>query len=267
MESTLSLSLNDLSGEVGRFLGYGRGAPFGDAAWTKDQQAAIDSCVASGLRQFYFPPAVPPDVSSYDWSFLKPVYTTTLAQGNSVVTLPDDFGGFEGDITISTTVSQVTWPVMLVGEGQVRQRYSQLPAASGRPIVASIQPLKGTGISKGQRFQLFFFPLADATYTIQFAYYVLPDYLTQSLPFSYGGMAHAETVLESCLKIAEERLDDSSTVHALKFMERLQASISLDRRLKPQRLGYNRDNSDWRGWGERRDRHWLNLVQVNGIQY
>src|SRR5436190_13671644 len=98
MESTLSLTLNDLSAEVGRFLGYGRGAAFQDAAWTKDQQAAIDSCVASGLRQFYFPPAVPPEISSYDWSFLKPVCTATFTQGASVVALPDDFGGFEGDI-------------------------------------------------------------------------------------------------------------------------------------------------------------------------
>lgn len=266
-ESTLSLKYSDLVGEVGLFLGYGRGAEFGDSAFTTQQQAAIDSCVRSGLRQFYFPPPLDQSGSSYDWSFLKPTVELTFAQGEDHIDLPDDFGGFEGPIGLLSTTSQVSWQVPLTGEGNVRQKYSELPEATGRPLLAALAPQKGTTFLRGQRFQMLLFPLADTDYTLQFAYYVLPDYLSGSYPYAYGGMAHAETILESCLAIAEQRLDDASSVHSMKFNERLAASVSLDRRSKPQRLGYNGDNSDGRNRLDRRGLHWQNLVTVGGVQY
>ncbi len=266
-ESTLSLALDDLAGEVGLFLGYGRGSPLGDPPWNTQQQAAITSCVKSGLRQFYFPPPIEGQESAYDWSFLKPVASVTFAQGASTIALPDDFGGFEGQITLSSTASQVSWPVDLVHEGTVRQRYSELPNASGRPLIASLQPLKPTTLSSGQRFQLFLFPLADQAYTLQFEYYVLADYLTGLLPYALGGMAHIETILESCLSIAEQRLDDASSVHSMKFKERLLGSISLDRRNKAQKLGYNADRSDRMDQFNRRNHYWDQLTTVNGVQY
>lgn len=266
LESTLSLKLVDLQGDIGIFLGWGRGAALGDPAWSTQQQAMVDSISKSGLRQFYFPPPVEGQESSYDWSFLKPIVTIDFPAGASTIALPDDFGGFEGEITLLSTTSQVSWPVSLVGEGAVRQQYSALPIANGRPLMAALQPLKGTTASAGQRFQLYIFPNADQDYSLQFAYYILADYLSGSQPYAYGGMAHAETILESCLAIAEQRLDDASSVHSAKFQERLMASISLDRRSKPQTLGYNRDNSDHRRYG-REDLHWLNTVKVNGVQY
>ena len=264
MESTLSLKYSDLAGEVGLFLGFGRGADNGDTPWTTKQQAAIDSCVKSGLRNFYFPPPVEGSQSSYDWSFLKPTRSLPFASGVSTVALPDDFGGFEGPITISSTTASVPWDVPLVGEGSVRQKHAEQPAATGRPVMAAIQPLKGTTQGEGQRFQLALWPLADQAYTLQFAYYILADCLTGSRPYAYGGAAHVETILESCLAIAEQRLDDASSVHTMKFAERLLASISLDRRYKPQRLGQNLDRSDWR---EMRSRHCGNGVTLNGIEY
>jgi hypothetical protein len=190
-----------------------------------------------------------------------------FAQGTSVIPLPDDFGGFEGYLTLSATASQVSWPIPLVSEARVRQQYAELPIAAGRPLIAGLQPIKGTTSVASQRFQLLIFPVADQEYTLSFQYYLLPDCLTPAYPYVYGGMAHAETVLESCLAIAEERFDDASGVHAQKFMERLVASISMDRKSKPQKLGYNGDRSD-RHMGWHRDwLHWENLVQVNGVQY
>src|SRR5438552_16657040 len=100
-EPTLSLAIDDLRGEVGFFLGFGRGAPKGDATWTTQQLATIDSAVASGLRQFYFPPPVEGQASSYDWSFLKPIVTLAVASQTRTTPLPDDFGGLEGRINLS----------------------------------------------------------------------------------------------------------------------------------------------------------------------
>jgi hypothetical protein len=114
-----------------------------------------------------------------------------------------------------------------------------------------------------------FWPISDQTYTLTFAYYLNPDYLSGAFPFAYGGAQHAETLLESCLAIAEKILDDAATVHAAEFEKRLAVSMDLDRRTKPQNLGYNRDQSDQQDRYRHRqdDQHGWSTVQVNGVTY
>lgn len=267
-ESSLSLKFTDITGEVGLFLGYGRGSDNGDSPWSSQQQAAIESIVRSGLRQFYFPPPLEDGGSSYDWSFLKPFTSLAIASGQSVVPMPEDFGGFEGQISVTSGNSTRPWPINLFNEGQVVQAYAKTPTASGPPIMAALRPLKGTGDKRGQRYDLYVYPLTDQAYTLLFAYYLLAEALSGTRPYAYGGMSHVETILESCLAIAEQRLDDASTVHTAKFMERLAASISSDRRNKAQTLGYNRDRSDevHSQW-DRRGRLGWNGITINGTQY
>lgn len=251
-ESTLVLGYNDYIWRVGDFLGWGRGVLNGDVAYSTAEQARLDDCVASGIRQFYFPPPLQPGGSPYDWSFLHPVHTDTLATGASFISLPDDFGGFEGFLTCSPGVSTtVPWKVRLYNEANIREAFAKCPQASGPPTMCALNVLKGTTSVAGQRTQLLFYPLSDQTYQVQFQYYLLPDYLSGSNPYVYGGASHVETVLESCLSIAEQRLDNQPGVHTAKFMERLAASIGQDRKNKAEVFGYNGDRSDnhRRGWG------------------
>jgi len=266
-ESTLSLSFNDLQAEVGSFLGWGSGPnpPYNDGAWTPFQQQRILSAVKSGLRNFFFP-TPPQGGPTYDWSFLRPVATLGLSSSAQTVQLPDDFGGFEGQITLLTTKGMLWHPIQLVNEGQVRERYSFSPNVTGRPQVAALQPLKGTTATAGQRWQLFLYPQADQAYTLQFTYYLLCDFLDGGFPFPLGGMAHAETILESCLAVAEQRQDDAQGVHTANFLTRLAASIAADRRNKAQTLGYNRDLSDGPRFGLRRD-HLQDRIMYKGVQY
>lgn len=269
-ESTLSLTLNDLSAEVGLFLGWGRGAtlPYTDPAWTTQQQAAITSAVNSGLRQFYFPPPLHDGEAPYDWSFLKPVATLSLPASSVTVPLPDDFGGFEGRIVITTQPSSSWWPVDLTGVGRVYEQQAKLPSTTGRPQMACEEPLKGTTGTQGQRFQLRFWPIPDQAYTLQFQYYLLPDALSPPFPYIYGGASHAETILASCKWAAERDLDDmAGGPQAQNFMMRLAASIGVDRKFKPQNFGYARDNSDWRH-GNIYDpwREWARIT-IQGVQY
>jgi hypothetical protein len=262
LESTLSLTLNDLNGQVGLFLGYGSDA----TVWSTQQADVIDGCVRSGLRQFYFPPPLDGQESSYDWSFMKPVVALTLLQGKSTLELPDDFGGIEGEITMPSTTSR-WYALQVTGEGRVRQKYAEMPTTTGQPLMAAVRPVKGTTARRGQESQLYVWPIADHDYTLQFAYYVNPDHLSKFFPYHMGGMAHAETILESCLAIAEQRLDDAATTHSLKFKERLAASVNMDRRRKPQNLGYNRDLSDDMDRGRVREWDWSNPVRINGVVY
>lgn len=245
-ESTLSLTLSDIESEVGFQQGYGYGTNGGDVAWTTAQQAAITRYVKIGLRQFYFPPPLPGEKASYCWSFMRPVGTVSLLAASTSVALPDDFGGLDGDITLSASGSNSFCPVRVVGEGAVRQRYAEYPSRTGRPEVAAVSPIKGASATEGQRFNLTYWPSPDQAYTASLAYYVLPDMLTTLLPFSYGGMLHCETIRESCLAAAEESGDDTQGVHKAKFFERLAASISADRKYKDQFVGYNGDRSDLR---------------------
>lgn len=258
-ESSLTAAYKDLTGDVGFFLGWGRGEDNGETAWTAAQAAAVARCVKGGLRNFYF--------CGHEWSFLHPMASLTLASGESTVELPDDFGGVEGQLTITTSSGAQWWPLHFGGVGEVYHAQAISPDATGRPQACCVEPVKGTTGTQGNRFRLRFWPEADAAYTLRFRYYVHPDYLSGAFPFAYGGPQHAETILESCLAVAEKILDDAATVHAGEFAQRLEVSKELDRRMKPQHLGYNRDLSDcrdrrfageWRSWSR---------VTVNGVEY
>lgn len=267
-ESSLNLAYKQLMGEVGFFLGYGRGALLGDVAWNSNQQATIDSTIASGLRQFYYPPVAGGQQSPPSWSFLKPIATVTLSTGENEVPLPFDFGGIEGEITILGPNNTTWFPIKVCNEGQIRVDFSRFPNMTGRPLRASIQQGLRPGALQSQTQTLFYFPTADTDYTVQFQYYINPDYLSGALPYAYGGPQHAETILESCLAIAEQRLDDRVSVHTQKFGERLVASIAMDNKNKAQNLGYNEDRSDASGLASRQAWwHYGDTILFNGVQY
>lgn len=265
MESTLAIPVSELEAEIGLFLGFGRGEKYGDKAWSRHQRDSIESICRSGQRQFYVPPPLPGTDVSYSWSFLKPTATVTLASGAMSADLPDDFGGVEGEVTFPGAERQLA-SLRAVGEPAVRHAHALQPDTTGSPVMVAIAPLRGTTLKEGQRHELIFWPVADQEYTVQFCYYIMADALKGNRPYAYGGAVHAETLLESCLAIAEERLDDSRGVHAAKFMERLAASISKDRHHRSQLIGYNADRSDdihantpnFRGFGR---------ITVNGVQY
>jgi len=267
-ESTLSLSYGQIAARVGHHLGYGRGAtsPYTDVAWTSRQQVDIDEIMQSGLRSFYFPPAGQ-DGSVYDWSFLKPLATLQLAAGAQTIPMPDDFAGLDGQVTLAPALAQVWFPIDIVGEGVIRQAYSAMPSAIGRPCKCALQPIKGTTGTQGQRFQLFFWPQADSSYNVQFTYYLLPDYLTGAFPFPLGGMSLAECLLESCLAKAEQQLDDTMGVHTQAFQQMLEAGMAADRKRKAQKLGYNGDRSDGPIWPNCNPNHWQDQITYNGVYY
>ncbi len=237
MESTLTLKKADYESEVGDFMGWGRGELFGETAWSDADQSRIERDVASGLRRFYF--------CGYDWSFLKPLATLTLLDGFNTITMPDDFGGVEGVIYLTDSAGGYWMPMEFDNPGRVLQLYSGNEDNSGRPICASLRPVKNIPTGKTQRQELFVYPIADADYTFKFTYYIIPDYLTDARnPYAYGGAEHHETILEACLAVAEERRDNAKGVHNMSFERLIRVSMDLDRRKKQQRGGYNRDESD-----------------------
>lgn len=242
-EPSLSLTYFDYRAEVGSYLGYGRGNEGGntDPAWTDSQTKAVNMAVAAGQRQFYNPPILEGERSAHRWTFLKPIASLALADGEQTIQMPADFGGFEGPITVTVSGGTVAGPVNLVGEGVIRQQYAVNPDTTGMPQAAALKPVKNVGVNASNRFEMQVWPVSDDDYTLKFAYYLLPDALSGAKPYSYGGQTHVETVLASCLAAAEFYKDNAQSVCHVRWLDRLAASVSFDRDMQPQHMGYNGD--------------------------
>lgn len=244
MESTLSVALPDVVSRVGAHLGYGRGPDHKDTVWNTRQADAIRDVWTSGLRKFYH--------CGYEWSFLKPAETVVIASGTNETVLPADFAGFEGEVWISSPAAQSKWwgmkPVL---DETVLQQRAALPDTTGRPKFVACTPVKGTTAKRGQQQKVIVWPKADQAYTLQCRFNLLPDALTDQMPYAYGGGQHGETILESCLAAADLIRFQRTAEHAAEFLRLLEVSKQLDKRLKPQALGRNGGGQDWYAAGRR----------------
>jgi len=262
-ESTLNLPITELNSEVASFLGWGRDSTKWDVRKKEDIRACVETC----LRKFYFQAQPDPRDSNHNWTFLKPVATITLPLASATADLPDDFGGFEGEVTVSQSgVSGGFWPLKLVSEEMIRVKYAAFPSITGRPVAAAESQIKGTSTLKSNRSQLYVYPIPDNQYDLHVPYYILPNFLTTANPYPYGGAAHAETMKAGARAAAELFLDGVHGSENANYMQCLSASIQYDRRHQPKSLGINSDMSDFlnqRRWGHWPDGLWHPL----GIGY
>lgn len=271
MESTLNLQKTEHFAEAADYLGWGRDS----TGWDSTQQEELKRLVQSAQRRFYFGAMPEGAAEVYGWTFLKPVATVQLVTGSAVAPLPDDFGGFEGLATVSLASGSAGgyWPLDQRHEEQLRVLYAAAPTISGRPIYYAEKALRGLSTQETQKSQLYVYPLPDAAYVVAVAYFLLPDYLTASRPFPYGGAAHAETMKAAVRAAAELFLDNRPGPEEANYRQCLVASISYDRRHQPKVLGVNTDPSDWllhrRRWAGWPDGMWhpLGIGSIGTASY
>lgn len=221
-ESSLSVGRPELRREVGRFLGIGRNPD----NWSADEVTDVDDLINAGLRNFYFPEV---NGETYEWSFLRPITTLTTVAGTSAYDLPDDYGAHFGRLTYPAGSSTFYPPIPIISEEMLRSRAANL-STSSHPKVAAVRP-KAYDATTGQRWEILFWPTPNAAYTLSYRYQANPSALSDSLPYALGGMKHAETILESCLAVAESRMDDAvTTQHQARFKSCLAMSVAQDRR-------------------------------------
>ena len=223
---------------MGDHAGIGRA----DTGWSSDDAARVTEYISSGLRQFYYLSVV--DGLPYEWSFLKPQRDVVLASGGRARLLPPDFGYLEGPVTVTASSDAYYRPVTVVNPARLDEMYAGRSTTTGAPQMLAIRPAKEADPDWGQRYEIFCYPEADREFTFRLTYAVHPVALSEAAPYHLGGPAHAETIIESCLSIMEQRLHDEMRVHTAKYQERLAASINFDRKVKPRSLGYNGDLSD-----------------------
>ena len=221
-ESTLSFSFSDLKSEVGYFLGYGSDS----AEWSTSEETEIEKYVQSGIRQFYYPPAIEGVDTGYRWSWLTPVTTLTTVADDSDYDLPDDFGQIAGSITFAADSGYA--PITVINEGLLRAMQADSDL-TGHPRYAAIR-FKTSDGSDGQRQEILFYPTPDAAYTLTYKYEAYNGKLTDANPYPLGGMACSELALESCLSVAEQRSEDKKGVHWDSFVRLLVSAIARDKK-------------------------------------
>lgn len=244
-DSPLSLTLGELRSEVSRFLQFGRdydGLP-------SREKADVDACVRRGLRQYLSPPPLTGEAEGHSWAFLRPTGTVTTSDGTASYALPNNFGGIVGAITHQSTGDGAYRAIEVTSLSALRSKKQAQNLSTGRPEIAAIDPIATASgeISYPTRFQLTLWPTPDSAYTLEFQYIANIEDLTKMGPETAmpGGQQHGETLIASCLAIGESMIEDNRFQQMQIFMQRLAASVSLDRRLQmPSNLGQNADNSD-----------------------
>jgi hypothetical protein len=301
----LGLTREELRGEVGRFLGYGRDY----SSYNDFQKDDVDSWIRRGLRQFYSPPPIPGATKSHEWNFLRPTKTLATVASTASYILPDEVGGLVGDLVFAS--EQAKPSVEILNYQRFLEAKITNPTRTGRPIYAAALPTAiedGVSAAVPSSWTLEFWPIPDKVYTLTYRYSEIQQdafeegvvsisgtavtlssttkawplwagdailttegyelkvqsrtndttlvlcgpgptvsakkYLLQSnaLP---GGAQHAETIVASCLSIAEEYGETPSTRYRELFMQRLMASIAIDGQgYTSENLGQNLDHSD-----------------------
>lgn len=245
MQEGLVLTWDDLKSAVGFELGLCPTRVVADMS--DNDRKTVETLVNEGLRIFYYTAPLPGMSKAHEWSFLRPIRDLITVSGTYAYDLPSDFGGFDGDMLISSS-SALYCPLQNTGIGQIMRMQAINPGLTAQPTFYAETPKAVTGAAE-QGFAVWLHPTPGAVYTIRYRFRVNPNKLTSSRPYPYGGAAHSQTILASCLAVAERRMNNGQTVdRQQEFLERLSGSISQDQEHSPGYFGYNGNRSRQRGW-------------------
>mgnify|MGYP001594268991 CR=1 FL=1 len=236
-ESSLSLGFPDYQKAVGFYLGWGNDS----ANWSVAQTTRIADIIKSGVRQFYHPPAVD-NRPSWIWTFLSPTFTVTTTVSDGEYDLDDNFGGLEStELTFAVNTGYDA--AVVIAEAQIRG-LRMGTNSNGIPRYCAVRPKTTTGAT-GQRWEILFWPTPNATLVLTGRCHALQSVLSASYPYALGGEPHVETVLASCVAVAEYEQYENRGERWQRFIERLKFSIDLDAALfTPKGLGYGHDPSN-----------------------
>ncbi|QDP55777.1 MAG: hypothetical protein Unbinned2706contig1001_38 [Prokaryotic dsDNA virus sp.] len=196
---------------------------------------------------------------------------------NGSYALPAAFAGIDGPMTYDTfygsdpNVADLT--IEITTESKLRDMAQYLEDRDDKPRVAAVTQTGATGTA-GTSQRINFYPIPDAVYRLKYTQINEPANLTSDSHVPLGGALHGETILASCLAIAEQFfIPNSPHGYVESYIRRLAASVEMDRQVtRSETLGYNADPSEFgsvTGFTDARLSRYLhdNRVTVNGVQY
>jgi len=230
-ESSLSVGLPELKQEVGYFLGHGRGGvAFADwAARTPDPTDEVEAIVQAGIRRVYYPPGS----NGYEWSFLRPTATLAIIAGTGDYDLPDSYHRLIGDLHYPADENRNA--IVIVSLGTILEMRAR-DDRSDYPAYAAIRS-KAFDATTGQRSEILFWPKPSADKTLTYSFEAYSGKLTDAAPYPLGGMYLAELYIESCLAVAEQRMNNEAGLHTAAYQTLLVDAIARDKKKSARYFG------------------------------
>lgn len=277
MPNSLNLPMHELKGEIGDYLGWGRGIENGEEEWEDDKDRQLTRLLNTALRWVYESATLDPRMAPHQWSWLTPSTSVVIAGGGKTTPLPDDFGGFVAKFLIVTQEDEasIRARVPLVGEPYIDQLFALSPDTSGRPVYAADRTLRGNK-AEGTRHELYIYPVPDTAYTFRGQYNLNGRALSADAPYAYGGQAMAgcfQAAGRAAAEIYEDQLRPGEGAEWPIFQRELAAAIQRDGRHQPKTLGRNIDRSDpsrhglGRGWWSDGTIAFQDPMTVDGVSY
>ena len=177
---------------------------------------------------------------------------TITADGD--VRLPDDFEGFNGDISFAPES----------GYGGLRpntpdgiRELRATNVSTGRPAYYALEAAAFSS-AVGQQFTLMLWPTSDSDYVLHFPYRRAPAKMTADGEYPVGGMAHSAAILQCAFAAAELDQTKQAGTHAALRDRMMSKSILHDSQNRPMMLGraedpavrqgrLRRDPNNWKG--------------------
>lgn len=197
---------------------------------------------------------------------------------NGSYALPASFAGIDGPLTYDTLFgsdpNRADQTIEVTSEAKLRDMSQYLEDRDDKPKAAAIVQTGATGTA-GTSHRIQFFPIPDAEFRLDYTQTNEPVHISGSESAEpLGGALHGETIMASCLAIAEQFfIPNSPHGYQDSYRRRLAASVELDRQsVRSEVLGYNSDPSSVgslnRFQHPRLSRYIQdNSVTINGIQY
>ena len=141
--------------------------------------------------------------------------------------LPDAFGRILGDFHYKPTDSNI--PIVHVSEHQMNI-YHQQSTNTGKPRYFTTK-FKTSDGSDGQRQEVKWWPIPDDDYELTYRYEAYTGKLVKTTyPYPLGGMRYSEVIIESCMAIAEQRMNGKKDLHWDSFARLLATAVEQDRK-------------------------------------
>jgi len=217
--SSLRLTYQNIYDRVSHFLGL---TPEGTTPTGTNLTTCQDIC-QRGLRRFLYPIDIRTG-DYWEWSFLSPVHTVNLLEGNWRYHLPEDFSSIITDPTYSEddNFKQMTktspdniMNLMASGEIDYAPYYYCIVTSDYDTEIGEFE-------------EIWFYPKPDSTYRIQFYYKSDPSKATNADEFLPGGVKSTEAILENCLAVAESQEDEVLGIHTQLAQKLTQDLIIID---------------------------------------
>lgn len=199
--------------------------------WSAKQLSDVDESIKSGYRNFLWPPAIGDSKIPHDWSFLRGRAILSLSgavsayQFDDSVANLDNFGGVITNATLQSSTQPEALRLSILSQPQMDAISAS--GETGTPRFLSLRREAGSGVDV---YSIIVHPTPDASYTATLEFLRAPEELSATNITPFGGPQHSETIVQACLAVAESRKDDSASLHQQLWIQRLTASIEIDKR-------------------------------------